>query len=206
MHCFEAAIEAVRIAVKYRTPVILLSDGYLANGSEPWQLPDVDALPDISVPFATEPNHTDADGNPEFWPYLRDPDTLARPWAIPGTPKLMHRIGGIEKEGDGTGNISYTPENHQRMVDLRAAKVAAVAADIPPLEVLGDEDADLCILGWGSTWAAIDAAVQRRRRNGRKVAWVHIIHLNPLPRTSATSCGATPRCSSPSSTRASWPG
>ena len=135
MHCFEAAIEAARIAIKYRTPVILLSDGYLANGSEPWQLPDVADLPDISVPFATEPNHIDADGNPEFWPYLRDPDTLARPWAIPGTPKLMHRIGGIEKEGDGSGNISYTPENHQKMVDLRAAKVAAVAADIPPLEV-----------------------------------------------------------------------
>ena len=181
VHCFEAAIEAVRIAVKYRTPVILLSDGFLANGSEPWQLPDVDDLPDISVPFASEPNHTDADGNPEFWPYLREPDTLARPWAIPGTPKLMHRVGGIEKEGDGTGNISYTPENHQKMVDLRAAKVAAVAADIPPVEVQGDEDAELCILGWGSTWAAIDAAVQRRRRAGRKVAWVHIIHLNPLP-------------------------
>ncbi len=182
VHCFEAAIEAARIAIKYRTPVILLSDGYLANGSEPWQLPDVESLPDISVPFATEPNHTDAEGNPEFWPYLRDADTLARPWAIPGTPKLMHRIGGIEKEGDGSGNISYTPENHQKMVDLRAAKVAAVAADIPPLEIVGDEDAELCILGWGSTFAAIDAAVQRRRRNGRKVAWVHITHLNPLPR------------------------
>ena len=181
VHCFEAAIEAARIAVKYRTPVILLSDGFLANGSEPWQLPDVADLPDISVPFASEPNHTDADGNPEFWPYLRDPDTLARPWAIPGTPKLMHRVGGIEKEGDGTGNISYTPENHQKMVDLRAAKVAAVAADIPPVVVQGDEDAELCVLGWGSTWAAIDAAVQRRRRAGRKVAWVHITHLNPLP-------------------------
>jgi 2-oxoglutarate ferredoxin oxidoreductase subunit alpha len=182
VHCFEAAIEAARIAIKYRTPVILLSDGYLANGSEPWQLPDVSALPDISVPFATEPNHTDADGNPEYWPYLRDPDTLARPWAIPGTPKLMHRIGGIEKEGDGTGNISYTPENHQKMVDLRAAKVEAVAADIPPVEIQGDPDAEICIVGWGSTFAAIDAAVQRRRRNGRKVAWVHLVHLNPLPR------------------------
>ena len=182
VHCFEAAIEAARIAIKYRTPVILLSDGYLANGSEPWHLPDVASLPDISVPFATEPNHLDADGNPEYWPYVRDPDTLARPWAIPGTPKLMHRIGGIEKEGDGSGNISYTPENHQKMVDLRAAKVAAVAADIPPVEIVGDEDAELCILGWGSTFAAIDAAVQRRRRNGRKIAWVHITHLNPLPR------------------------
>ena len=181
VHCFEAAIEAVRIAVKYRTPVILLSDGFLANGSEPWQLPDVADLPDIAVPFADQPNHVDADGNPEFWPYLREPDTLARPWAIPGTPGLMHRVGGIEKEGDGTGNISYTPENHQKMVDLRAAKVAAVTADIPPVVVQGDPDADLCVLGWGSTWAAIDAAVQRRRRAGRKVAWVHLVHLNPLP-------------------------
>ena len=181
VHCFEAAIEAVRIAVKYRTPVILLSDGFIANGSEPWQLPDVADLPDISVPFATEPNHVGADGTPEFWPYLRDPDTLARPWAIPGTPKLMHRVGGIEKEGDGTGNISYTPENHQKMTDLRAAKVAAVAADIPPVVIEGDEDAELCLLGWGSTWAAIDAAVQRRRRAGHKVAWVHVMHLNPLP-------------------------
>jgi 2-oxoglutarate ferredoxin oxidoreductase subunit alpha len=181
VHCFEAVIEAVRIAVKYRTPVILLSDGFLANGSEPWQLPDITGLPDISVPFATEPNHVDADGTAHFWPYLREPDTLARPWAIPGTPGLMHRIGGIEKEGDGTGNISYTPENHQKMVNLRAAKVAAVARDIPPLTVEGDEDAEICVLGWGSTWAAIDAAVQRRRRAGTKVAWVHLMHLNPLP-------------------------
>jgi 2-oxoglutarate ferredoxin oxidoreductase subunit alpha len=166
--------------VKYRTPVILLSDGYLANGSEPWQLPDIDDLPDIAVPFARDPNHVDADGNPEFWPYLRDPQTLARPWAIPGTPGLMHRVGGLEKE-DGSGNISYTPDNHQRMVDLRAAKVAAIAADIPPVEVAGDVDADVCVLGWGSTWAAIDAAVERRRRAGDKVAHVHLMHLNPLP-------------------------
>jgi len=180
VHCFEAAIEAARIAVKYRTPVILLSDGYLANGSEPWQLPDVADLPDISVPFASELNHVDADGNPEFWPYLRDPQTLARPWAIPGTPGLMHRVGGLEKE-DGSGNISYTPDNHQRMVDLRAAKVAAIAADIPPAEVAGDADADLCVLGWGSTWAAIDAAVERRRRAGDKLAHVHLMHMNPFP-------------------------
>ncbi|MBA2388250.1 MAG: 2-oxoacid:acceptor oxidoreductase subunit alpha, partial [Acidimicrobiia bacterium] len=171
VHCFEAAIEAIRIAVKYRTPVILLSDGFLANGSEPWRLPDLDSLPDISVPFTTEMNHLNADGDTEFWPYLRDPETFARPWAIPGTPGLMHRIGGIEKE-DGTGNISYTPENHQRMVDIRAAKVAAVAKDIPPLKIVGDEDdAELFIVGWGSTWASIDAAVQRRRRAGRKIAW-----------------------------------
>jgi 2-oxoglutarate ferredoxin oxidoreductase subunit alpha len=180
VHCFEAAIEAIRIAIKYRTPVILLSDGYLANGSEPWRLPDVDTLADISVPFATEKNHINADGETEFWPYLRDQVTQARPWAIPGTPGLMHRIGGIEKE-DGSGNISYTPENHQRMVDIRAAKVAAVAADIPPLDIVGDADADLCVVGWGSTWASIDAAVQRRRRAGRKIAWVHLTHLNPLP-------------------------
>ena len=114
----------MRIALKYRTPVILLSDGYLANGAEPWKLPDIDTLPDISVPFATELNHIDDDGNPEFWPYLRDPVTLARPWAIPGTPGLMHRVGGLEKE-DGSGHIDYTPENHERMVHLRAAKIPA---------------------------------------------------------------------------------
>ena len=179
-HCFFAAIEAARIALKYRTPVILLSDGYLANGSEPWKLPDVDTLPDISVPFATEHNHVSADGTTEYWPYLRDPDTLARPWAIPGTPGLMHRVGGIEKQ-DGTGNINYSPANHEKMVHLRAAKVARVADDLPPLEIHGDADADVLILGWGSTWAAIDAAVQRTRRRGQKVAWVHLVHLNPLP-------------------------
>ncbi len=179
-HCFFAAIEAARIALKYRTPVILLSDGYLANGSEPWRLPDPATLPDIAVPFATEHNHVADDGTSEYWPYLRDPDTLARPWAIPGTPGLMHRVGGLEKE-DGSGNINYSPENHERMVHLRAAKVARIAADIPALEVHGDADADVCVLGWGSTWAAIDAAVQRSRRRGRKVAWVHLVHLNPLP-------------------------
>ncbi len=180
-HCFDAAIEAARIALKYRTPVILLSDGYLANGSEPWLLPDASKLPDISVPFATETNHTAADGTAEFWPYLRDPETLARPWAIPGTPGLMHRVGGIEKE-DGTGNISYEPANHSAMVHLRAAKIAGIANDIPLAAVVGDEDADLVLLGWGSTWAAIDAAVQITRRQGLKVAWIHLTHLNPMPR------------------------
>ena len=126
--CFDAAFEAVRIALKYRTPVILLTDGYLANGAEPWLLPDLDALPDISVPFATELNHGD-----EFWPYLRDPETLARPWAIPGTPGLMHRIGGLEKE-DGTGNVSYDPENHDTMTRIRAEKIAGIAHDIPPTD------------------------------------------------------------------------
>ena len=179
-HCFHAAIEAARIALKYRTPVILLSDGYIANGSEPWLLPDVESLPDISVPFQTELNHTAPDGTQEYWPYLRDAETLARPWAIPGTPGLMHRVGGLEKQ-DGSGDIDYTPENHERMVHLRAAKVAGIAKDIPLVELVGDADADVCILGWGSTWAAIDAAVQRSRRRGMKVAWVHLTHLSPLP-------------------------
>ena len=120
-HCFEAAIEAARIALKYRTPVILLTDGYLANSSEPWRLPDVAAFADISVEFATEPNHVDEEGNASFWPYVRDPQTLARQWAIPGTPGLEHRVGGIEK-ADGSGNVSYDPENHEHMVHLRATE------------------------------------------------------------------------------------
>ena len=179
--CFDAAIEAARIALAYRTPVLLLSDGYLANGSEPWRLPDVADLPDISVEFATGPNHVDADGAEEFWPYLRDPETLARPWAVPGTPGLEHRIGGIEKQ-DGTGNISYDPANHERMIHLRADKVAGIARDIPPLEVHGDvDDAELLVIGWGSTWGAIDGAANRCRRNGKKVAFAHLVHLNPFP-------------------------
>ncbi len=178
--CFHAAIEAARIALKYRTPVILLSDGYLANGSEPWQLPDIADLPDISVQFTTEFNGADADGNPVYLPYLRDPDTLARPWAIPGTPGLMHRVGGLEKE-DKTGNVNYTPENHQLMGDLRQAKLERIADDYPETEIVGDEDAEICMLGWGSTWAAIHAAVQRQRRDGKKLAWIHLEHLNPLP-------------------------
>ena len=179
--CFHVAIEAARIALKYRTPVMLLSDGYLANSSEPWRLPDVSTLPDLRTTFATEPNHVDDEGNPEFWPYLRDPDTLARAWAIPGTPGLMHRIGGIEKQ-DGTGNISYDPANHERMVELRAAKVAGIANDIPDLVVEGDVDeAELLVLGWGSTWGAIDGAVNRARDGGLKVASAHLTHLNPFP-------------------------
>jgi 2-oxoglutarate/2-oxoacid ferredoxin oxidoreductase subunit alpha len=181
-HCFDVAIEAARIALKYRTPVVLLSDGYLANGSEPWRLPAVDELPDISVPFASETNHVDAEGNAEFWPYLRDPETLARPWAVPGTPELMHRIGGIEK-ADGSGNISYDPANHERMVHLRAQKVAGIANDIPLLEVDGDvDDAEILVLGWGSTWGAIDGAMNRCRAKGRRVARAHLVHLNPFPR------------------------
>ena len=179
-HCFEATIEAARIALKYRTPVILLSDGYLANGAEPWKLPDVADLPDISVSFATEPNRHNPDGTTEFWPYLRDPETLARPWAIPGTPGLEHRIGGLEKE-DGTGNISYDPVNHELMTRLRAAKVAGIAKDIAPVEVDADDGAEVLVVGWGSTWGTIGAALRRIRARGRKVAHAHIVHLNPFP-------------------------
>ena len=174
--CFEAAIEAVRIALTYRTPVYLLSDAYLANGSEPWRIPEVAELPDISTVFATEPN----DGA-EFLPYKRDPETLARPWAIPGTPGLEHRIGGLEKE-DETGNVSYDPGNHDRMVRLRAAKVAGIAADIVELEVDDPNGADTLVVGWGSTYGAIVAAVQRVRATGRQVAHAHLHHLNPFPR------------------------
>ena len=178
--CFDAAIEAARIALRYRTPVLLLSDGYLANGSEPWRLPDVSELPDISVEFATEPNHVADDGSPEFWPYLRDPDTLARPWAVPGTPGLEHRIGGIEKE-EGSGNISYSPANHERMVRLRAEKVAGIANDIPLVTLEGDDEAELLVVGWGSTWGAIDGAMNRCRAKGHRVAHAHLMHINPFP-------------------------
>ena len=173
--CFHAAVEAARIALKYRTPVVLLSDGYLANGSEPWLLPDVASLPDISVPFATEPNHEG-----DFWPYLRDETTLARPWAVPGTPGLEHRIGGLEK-ADGTGNISYDPENHDRMINLRAAKVAGIANDIPRLEVDHQDGSRLLVLGWGSTYGPIGAAVRRVRASGARVSVAHLRHLNPFP-------------------------
>ena len=178
--CFFAAIEAVRIALKYRTPVILLSDGYLANGSEPWLLPDLDDLPDISVDFTTQHNDTDADGNPVFSPYKRDPETLARPWAVPGTPGLMHRVGGLEKE-DGSGNISYSPSNHALMTRLRAEKVARIAADIPPTMVDSDGPADVAVLSWGSVWGAVTSAVRRVRGNGTHVDHLHLTHLSPLP-------------------------
>ncbi len=180
--CFFAAMEAARIAVEYRTPVFLLSDGYLANGSEPWLVPNVDDLPVITPDFATGPNHTDADGNEEFWPYLRDPETLARPWAIPGTKGLEHRIGGLEK-ADGSGDVSYDPENHDRMVRLRQAKVEAIADTIPDIEVDDPTgDADVLVLGWGSTYGPIGAAVEVSRRNGVKVAQAHLRHLNPFPK------------------------
>ncbi len=177
--CFDVAIEAARLALKYRTPVLLLSDGYLANGAEPWRLPDVADLPDISVAFTTEPNGTDPDGNPVFWPYQRD-EHLARPWAVPGTPGLEHRIGGLEKQ-DVTGNVSYDPDNHDRMVRLRAERIARIADDIPPVEVDGPEDGDLLVVGWGSTWGAIDGAVARAQARGHAVASAHLTHLNPFP-------------------------
>ncbi|HVM02896.1 MAG TPA: 2-oxoacid:acceptor oxidoreductase subunit alpha [Acidimicrobiales bacterium] len=180
-HCFDAAVEAARIALKYRTPVILLSDGSLANGAEPWRLPAVEDLPDIGVDFATAPNWTGPGGSPQFLPYLRDPDTLARPWAVPGTPGLEHRIGGLEK-ADGTGAVSYEAVNHELMVRTRAAKVAGIAADIAPLEVDDPTgDATVLVLGWGSSYGSIGAAVERVRRRGRAVAHAHLVHLNPFP-------------------------
>ena len=180
--CFDAALEAARIAVTYRTPVFLLSDGYLANGSEPWRLPSVDDLPTIDPNFATSTNHTNDDGTQEFWPYQRDPQTLARPWAIPGTAGLEHRIGGLEK-ADGSGNISYDPDNHDHMVRLRQAKVDAVAQTIPDLEVDDPSgEAKILVLGWGSTYGPIGAACQISRRAGIKVAQAHLRHLNPFPR------------------------
>ena len=174
--CFDAAIEAARIAIKYRTPVFLLSDAYLANGSEPWLIPDASTLPDISTEFAATTKTGET-----FLPYRRDAETLARPWAIPGTPGLEHRIGGLEKQ-DETGNVSYDPENHDLMVRLRAAKVAGIAADIPELEVDDPGGADTLVLGWGSTYGAIAAAARRVRATGRSVATAHLHHLNPFPR------------------------
>jgi 2-oxoglutarate ferredoxin oxidoreductase subunit alpha len=175
--CFDAALDAVRIALTYRTPVLLLSDGAIANGSEPWLIPDVDALPDLSVEFATEPNATDGSG--EFWPYVRDPETLARPWAIPGTPGLQHRIGGLEK-ADNTGNISYEPENHDRMVRLRQAKIDGIKV---PDVVVDDPSgkAKVLVVGWGSSFGPIGAAARRVRKMGMEVAHVHLRHLNPFP-------------------------
>jgi len=179
--CFDAAIEAARIAVTYRTPVMLLSDGYLANGSEPWKIPEVVDLPTIDPKFATEPNHTDAKGQAEFWPYLRDEETLARPWAVPGTKGLEHRIGGLEK-GEGHGNISYDPANHDFMVRTRAAKVERIAQDIPPMEVDDPSgEAKVLVLGWGSTYGPIGAAVRQVRNAGLEVAQAHLRHLNPFP-------------------------
>jgi 2-oxoglutarate/2-oxoacid ferredoxin oxidoreductase subunit alpha len=172
--CFDATLEACRIAVAYRTPVFMLSDAYLANGSEPWLIPDPDSIPEIAVEFADEPNQDGA-----FMPYLRDPDTLARPWALPGTPGLEHRIGGLEK-ADVTGNVSYDPDNHDYMVRIRAQKVAGI--EVPDLEVDHTEGAKLLVLGWGGTYGPITSAVRRIRKGGGKVAQAHLRHLNPFPR------------------------
>lgn len=192
--CFNAALEAVRIAVTYRTPVMLLSDGYLANGSEPWRIPEISELPTIDPDFATGPNKTvvtkgkSREGevtettSEEFWPYLRDEDTLARPWAIPGTPGIEHRIGGLEK-GDGHGNISYDPANHDYMVRIRQAKVDRIADSLPPLEIDDPSgNARVLVLGWGSTYGPIGAAARRVRKAGLDVAQVHLRNLNPFPK------------------------
>jgi 2-oxoglutarate ferredoxin oxidoreductase subunit alpha len=179
--CFTAALEAARIALTYRTPVYLLSDGYLANGSEPWRIPEPATLPNLRVQFADRPNHVLPDGTEVFWPYKRDPETLARPWAIPGTPGLEHRIGGLEK-ADGTGNISYDPGNHDFMVRTRAGKVDGITSTIAPLEVDDPSgEADVLVLGWGSTFGPIGAAVRRVRARGGAVAQAHLRYLNPFP-------------------------
>jgi 2-oxoglutarate ferredoxin oxidoreductase subunit alpha len=172
--CFDMAIEAWRIAIKYRTPVIFLSDFYLGYGAEPWLIPDFNDLPKIDPDFATDPE--------TFKPYERDPETLARPWAIPGTPGLEHRIGGLEKQNI-TGNVNYEPENHDLMTRLRAEKIARIANDIPELEVYGDEEGgDLLVLGWGSTYGVNRTAVQRARNQGKSVSQAHLRYLNPFPR------------------------
>jgi 2-oxoglutarate/2-oxoacid ferredoxin oxidoreductase subunit alpha len=170
--CFWVAIEASRIAVKYMVPVIILSDGYLANGAEPWRIPELSDIPDFPVKFASDPVG--------FLPYKRDPQTLARPWAVPGTPGLEHRIGGLEKQ-DPTGNINYEPLNHENMVRIRAAKVAAIAQDIPNVLPAGDLEGDLLIVAWGSTCGSITAALKAQRAKGRKIGHLHLRHLNPLP-------------------------
>ena len=170
--CFWVAFEACRIALKYMIPVIILSDGYLANGAEPWRIPKLDEIPQIPVKFATNPEG--------FLPYKRDPQTLARPWAIPGTPGLEHRVGGLEKQ-DVTGNINYEPLNHEKMVRLRAAKVEAICQDIPDVVPAGDPDGDLLIVAWGSTYGSVTAAVRAQRENGHRIGHVHLRNLNPLP-------------------------
>jgi 2-oxoglutarate ferredoxin oxidoreductase subunit alpha len=170
--CFFIAYEAIRIAIKYMVPVIVLSDGYLANGAEPWLIPDVKTLPDIEVRFRTE--------TAGFFPYLREEATLARPWVRPGTPGLEHRIGGLEKQHI-TGNVSYDPDNHELMVKLRAEKVRRVAQEIPPTTINGPAAGDLLVVGWGGTYGAITAAVEDAQMEGAAVASVHLRHLNPLP-------------------------
>jgi len=183
--CFDAAMEAVRIATTYRTPVFLLSDGYLANGSEPWRVPDVATLPDLHVKFANATNHTMPDGTEVFWPFKRDPETLARPWAIPGVEGLEHRIGGIEK-ADGSGSISYDPANHDFMTRMRQAKVDGIANTIEPLVVDDPSgEATVLVIGWGSTYGPVESACRRLRLEGINVAHAHLRHLNPFPANTA---------------------
>jgi 2-oxoglutarate ferredoxin oxidoreductase subunit alpha len=171
--CFDSIYEACRIAIKYMTPVIFMSDLYIAFGAEPWLIPNVSELPAIDVNF-----HTDPTG---FNPYLRDEKTLARPWAIPGTPGLEHRIGGLEK-ADISGIVSYDPENHERMVRLRAEKVDRVADDIPPTEIFGASEGALLVLSWGGTYGAIHTAVEHKQQEGASVSHVHLRYLSPLPK------------------------
>jgi 2-oxoglutarate ferredoxin oxidoreductase subunit alpha len=182
--CFYTAYEACRIATKYMTPVIVLADGYLGNGSEAWRLPNTEALPAFEVPFETEKReqtiHKDEDGNDQFLPYVRNEETLARGWAVPGTPDLEHRLGGLEKEAK-TGNVSYNPENHQQMVETRAEKIQRVQQEIPPTQVYGASEGDVLVLGWGSTKGAIEEAVERVREDGEAVGSVVLRHLWPLP-------------------------
>ena len=170
--CFDIVLEAFRLAVKYMTPVIVLSDSYLANSAEPWRIPELQSLPRSEVIYATE-----AEG---FHPYQRDPATLARPWAIPGTPGLEHRIGGLTK-ADVTGNVAYEPANHEKMIELRARKIAGIANDIPPVEVQGPDHGDLLVVGWGGTLGTISAAVNEARQEGRSLSQIHLRHLNPFP-------------------------
>jgi 2-oxoglutarate ferredoxin oxidoreductase subunit alpha len=170
--CFFMAFEAVRIATKYMVPVVFLSDGYLGNGAEPWRIPQVSELPKVEIHFRTSPEG--------FQPYMRDPETLARPWVRPGTPGLEHRIGGLAKE-DVTGHVSYDALNNEKMVRLRAEKVARVAMDIPPTAIRGDRSGKLLVVGWGSTYGAIVEAVERLRGQGKSISHVHLRHLNPLP-------------------------
>jgi 2-oxoglutarate/2-oxoacid ferredoxin oxidoreductase subunit alpha len=170
--CFWIALEASRIALKYMVPVIILSDGYLANGAEPWRIPTAEEIPPIPVKFETNPEG--------FFPYKRDPQTLARPWAIPGTPGLEHRIGGIEKQ-EITGNVNYEPLNHEKMVRIRAAKVDAIRQDIPNVMPTGDPEGDLLLVSWGSTFGSVAQAVKEQREKGRKIGHLHLRHLNPLP-------------------------
>ncbi|HTR99000.1 MAG TPA: 2-oxoglutarate ferredoxin oxidoreductase subunit alpha, partial [Bacteroidota bacterium] len=171
--CFTTVYEAARIAIRFMTPVICLTDGYLGNGAEPWRIPDVKDLPPIPVTFAKDPA--------TFQPYARDPVTLARPWAIPGTPGLEHRIGGLEKQ-DVTGNINYEPDNHDLMIRMRSAKIARIADDIPEQTVDGPPSGDLLLVGWGSTFGSIKSAVTGLRESGKNVSYVHLRYLNPFPR------------------------